>query len=220
MILSLLVSLSSLAIAETPGMYIAPLLANVEFAMVKPDGCTPENGCISITNTGGTMLALHNDFFPGATQVVDGGSYTTVVYLDRLPVITGWSTSPVTGEPIPVVDGAFISVMLPCVGGARSTVYVDVGGAASVSLSVTPVGYRKTVGLLGVDSVGQKVLAADSAADAQVGIDARTGVIVRYYLGYGIKHQKTPGKAFTVRTSSGVATYAFDRAFGDGQCQP
>lgn len=220
MISMLLLASSFLAHAETPGMYIAPLLPNVEFAMERPDDCTPANGCVSITNTGGTMLALHNDFFPGPTQVVDGGSYTVVVYLDRLPVITGWGTDPTTGLAVPIVDGSFVSVMSSCVGGAKPTVYVNVGDASTVSFSATSISFTKKPGLLGIDAFGMKVLAADGAADAQVAIDARTGVIVRYYLGYGTKHQKMGGSAFTFRTSAGVVSYAADRVFGDGQCLP
>ncbi|MEK7633114.1 MAG: hypothetical protein AAB473_05010 [Patescibacteria group bacterium] len=219
MFFSLLLVTSLFAHAETPGFYVEPLLPNVEFAMVRPDDCTPANGCISVTNTGGTMLALTNNFFPGPTRVMDAEGYTVGVYIGSAPpLIVDWVVSPVTGLQIPVVDGSFTSVMLQCTGGAKSTVYVNVENASTVSLSVTSVGFTKKPGLLGVDVTGMKVLAADSAADAQVAIDARTGVIVKYYLGYGRLNQTMPGSAFTVRTSSGATTYAFDRAFGDGQC--
>lgn len=220
MFLSILLA-SSLAHAETPGMYVPPLLPNVEFAMMRPDDCTPSNGCVSVTNTGGTMLALHNDFFPGPTRVMDAEGYTVGVYIGSVPpLIVDWVVSPVTGLQIPVVDGSFTSVMLPCVGGAKPTVYVDVGSASTASFSVTSVGFSKKPGLLGIDEAGMKVLAADSAADAQVAMDARTGVLVKYYLGYGRLNQKMGGKSFTFRTSNGVSSYAADRAFGDGQCLP
>lgn len=219
MSLLLLIASSSLAIAETPGMYVAPLLPNLEFAMVKPADAMPSTGYASVVNTGGSMLALHNDGFPGVTQVVDGDGYTVVVYLDTLPVIAGWGTDPTTGLPAPIVSGSFASVMLPCVGAIKPVTYVDVGGATSASFSATPVTYRKMPGLLGVDTLGRKVLAADQSAEAQVAIDARTGILVKYYLGYGFLQQSLPSNRHVLRTASGIVSYGWEFPFGDSQCQ-
>lgn len=210
---------SSLANAETPGFYVEPLLPNVEFALVKPDGASPATGYASVVNTGGTMLALHNNNFPGTTQVVDGEGYTVVVYLNTVPLITGWGTDPTTNLPAPIVDGSFASVMLPCVGGVKPVTYVDVGGATSASFSAAPITYRKTPGLLGVDTVGRKVLAADQSEEAQAAIDARTGILVKYYLGYGLMQKSLPANRHVLRTATGILGYGWEFAFGGSQCQ-
>lgn len=202
--LLLLVSTFAFAGGPTaPRTVTNPYIANSEISMVlPPNGCGPEVNCLPVVNTGGTFLIVENGNVPGPVRIVDGDGYTTGIYLNSFPVVTGWTTDVTTGATIPVLDGEFVSAMEPCMrSGFSPTGYLKVGAAKSLDMSATSVAFYPEPG------------------DVTVALDARTGVVIKYHPGYGeAVGQVAPYKGI-LRTATGTVDYAWRVALGTGRCK-
>lgn len=198
--------LSTLAFAggplapRTPGN---PYLPNVEFAMdLPPNGCGPDEGCVTVLNTGGTYLEISNNKFPGPTQVVDGEGYTVGVYMDAFPNFKGMSVDETTGKPIPIYQGEFVSVMDPCKrSGNNKRTYVQVGAAKSIDLSATRI-----------------IFHAEPVPDMIVR-DANTWAIVKIHWGWGERAGSGGGYESTLHSGEGQSTAGYEVRLGNGRCK-
>ena len=133
----LVLSIASAVSPLTPRTVLNPYKENVEVAKsLPPNECHPENGCVTIANTGGSYLVLHNDNVDEQIHVVDGEGYTVGVYLDANPVKGGEIVNPVNKKTVSMLVGNFVSVMEPCLrGGSEKRGYLKVRGIKELQLS-------------------------------------------------------------------------------------
>lgn len=198
----LIVSLASAVSPLTPRTVNNPFAANVELATnLPPNGCHPENGCATITNTGGSYLVLRNDSVGEQIRVVDGEGYTVGVYLDANPAIVGAIVDPTNGKTVPMISGTFVSAMEPCLrGGSEKRGYLKVQSTKELQISA------------------DVIIFTPEGNDIVEVFDINTNTFVKMHPGYGVRQGSIAPWSGPLFSSSGIYIPGWSPRLGNERC--
>ena len=199
----LVLSIASAISPLTPRTVLNPYAPNTELATnVPPNGCYPENGCVTVTNTGGSYLVLRNDSVGEQIRMVDGEGFTVGVYLDANPAIVGTITDPSNGKTVPQLAGTFVSVMEPCLrGGSEKRGYLKVAGTKELQISASIVTFTPE---------------GDDIVEV---FDVKTNTFVKMHPGYGVRQGSITPWRGPLFSSAGIYIPGWSPRLGNEHCR-